>query len=255
MLNDDVLNIADGLSFNLLKVDAALNPLEISTAEWVDFMPYLVTGWEGVTESDIDMNSDSLTPIPYTISNCVKLFSNQEFEQLLYTILTFCFSPIQSPFQWAKTHSYASDVYQKRLTQAGTQGAFNKLRDLVSQFNNPDGTQDKAPQSITATLIEDERNYGSPYSILANEHMDFFDILRESRSIQGGFGVIYNSIHISEFIEYYQSVIKMGYSFTARLDRVWGINRYLLLMRKLDSLYVNHRHEETEQQRKDKTNG
>ena len=253
---NDKLIVADGVSFDLFKVDATLNSLEISPNEWVHFVPYLVAGWEGITESDIDMNSDSLTLVPYTISNCVKLFSNVEFEQLLYTILTFCFSPVQSPFEWVKTHSYANDVYSRRLTRSGTHGAFSKLRDIVSQYNNPDGEK---KEIVSQTLSQrndetDERNHGNPYAILANEHMDFFDILRESRVIQGGFGVIYNSIHISEFINYYQNVVKSGYSFTARLDQVWGINRYLILMRKLDSLYVNQKHDEIEERQKREAN-
>jgi hypothetical protein len=238
------IELADGISFTVKEVDSALNSSEIIPEEWVDFMQFLISDWEGITETDANPNSPTDSSLPFSALNCAELFSHREFDQLLYQIIVTSFSQSNAGiFDWEQVFSYACDIYAAKLNNFTTNGAFNRLRSIIAQYNNPAGVEEK--QQI-------EPHYGSPYYVLGNEHISFFEILRESRAIQGGFGVIYNSVHISEFIDYYIKVIQSGNSFTARLDSVWGINRYLLLMRRLDSIYVNFQHEEAEKRRKDK---
>ena len=242
-MNDIVIELASGLSFSLKKIDSAVNPSQIVPEEWVGFMPFLVSNWEGITSNDLNPYSTSFpSPMPCSADNCAELFSHREFDQVLFNLINASFSPYVGAFDWEKTYAYASDIYLAQLNQTSTDRAFNKIRQRVAQYN---GTEEaKQPTG--------QPNDGNPYCILGNEHILFFNILRDSRAVQAGFGVVYNSIHISEFIDYYQKVIMSGNSFTARLDSIWGINRYLILMRRLDSIYVNFQHEEAEKRRKDK---
>lgn len=245
-MNDLLLKLADGLSFSLKKVDSAIISSEVVPEEWARFMPFLVSDWEGITSEDLDpllaLNPPS-SPMFCSADNCAELFSQREFSQLLFNLVCTSFSQNTVTFDWEKTYSYACNIYLSQLNEVSTEGAFSKIRQRVAQYN---GTEEaKQP-------TENQPNNGNPYCILGNEHILFFNILRDSRAVQAGFGVVYNSIHISEFIDYYQKVIQSGNSFTARLDSVWGINRYLLLMRRLDSIYVNFQHEEAEKRRKDK---
>ena len=245
MNGDKKIELADGINFTVKEVDSALNSSEIIPEEWVDFMQFLISNWEGITETDSNPNSPTDFPLPFSALNCAELFSHREFDQLLHQIIVASFSQSNTvTFDWEQVFSYACDIYTAKLNNFATTGAFNRLRSIVAQYNNPTGLAEEKKQI--------EPNYGSPYCVLGNEHISFFEILRESRAIQGGFGVLYNSVHISEFIDYYRKVIQLGNSLTARLDAVWGINRYLLLMRRLDSIYVNFQHEEAEKRRKDK---
>lgn len=246
-MSDLVLELASGLNFTLQRVDSAINSSEIVPEEWIRFMPFLVSDWEGIDSEDVYPKSSSHptphpTPLPCSANNCAELFSQREFDQVLFNLVSTSFSQNTVPFDWEKTYSYACDIYTSQLNEVSTEGAFSKIRQRVAQYN---GTEEaKQPTE------HHQPNNGNPYCILGNEHILFFNILRDSRAVQAGFGVVYNSIHISEFIDYYQKVVLNGDSFTARLDSVWGINRYLLLMRRLDSIYVNFQHEEAEKRRK-----
>lgn len=242
------LSLIDGkVNFTIEKVDSHLISYEVNPVDWVDFMPFLVKNWVGVSEEDLDPTSSDVA-VDYSKTNCNSLFSQRDLDPLQFKIILECFSSDddQNYFDWDKVYDYAINIYSKRLAKGSISGALSKLYQMAYEYNHPVDEKDSSQKKE-----EIEPNYGNPYCILANEHLTFFEILRESRSIQGGFGVIYNSIHISELIDYYQKVIAAGHSFTAKVDSVWGINRYLLLMKKLDSIYINFQHDEAEKRRKE----